>query len=74
MYFGLPTLLLVALGWWVTTKFDAHMQQTAELIEHLNQEADRGWFMLGAVQQTCINTAKSDADRLACISTTRRPQ
>lgn len=46
----------------------------AGLIQHLQNDTDQGWVMQSTLARICINTARNDADRIACVSVTRRPQ
>lgn len=49
-------------------------QDMAGLIQHLQNDTDQGWVMQSTLARICINTARTDADRIACVSVARRPQ
>lgn len=79
LYVGAPT---VAAGWlifWLTgnvqsrlTAIESALSDNAKLsvavTEHLKAEDERAWTTLGTLQKICIELAKSDADRIDCIS------
>lgn len=79
--FGLPS---VGVGWlmWVivsqvtvgqkTTNdlIQSHMSQAQSMMLHFDQETQQQREYLGVLLRVCINTARNDADRIACVSTT----
>jgi len=50
----------------------AHQTDMASLVRHLEQDSEQQWVLIGISQRTCINTSKTDADRLACVSVVRK--
>jgi hypothetical protein len=85
VWVGVPTAAAAYLLWFVvgglTTKldhqaatFDQHQKDMAALIGHLQVETEQSWVMAGTLSRICLNTAKTDADRMACVTVTRRPQ
>lgn len=46
----------------------------SQLIAQNRQALDQQWTQLGVQQRTCLNTSKTDADRIACAALTSRPQ
>jgi hypothetical protein len=67
-YVGVPTLILGAVMWWVDRKFDAHVVDTAVLVRHLEEETQRGWQTISILQRVCLNTARTEDDKMACIA------
>jgi len=83
VWVGVPTAAMAYLMWFVlgnfagqmshlSSSYDQHQQDTASLIQHLQQETEQAWAQLAVMQRICLNTAKTDADRLACVSIARR--
>lgn len=80
--YGPMSIIALGLVYWFTVKQDAkldriaddmsaHRQTTAELVTHLQEEAQQSWQLVAISQRICLNTAKSDADRLNCVVTGR---
>jgi len=45
---------------------------TMDLIrKHLEDEVQQRWIQIGIEQRTCLNTSKTDADRIACAGLVR---
>lgn len=45
---------------------------TMDLIrKHLDDEVQQRWVQIGIEQRTCLNTSKSDGDRIACAGLVR---
>lgn len=83
VWVGVPTVAFGYLLWFVLgdmsggmkamrESMDQHQKDMASLIQHLQAETDQQWVQLGVTQRICINTARTDADRLACVSIARR--
>lgn len=51
----------------------AHQLDMKILLSHLEEETEQRWVQLGISQRICLNTAKNDSDRVACVSVARRP-
>ena len=56
----------------------AKMSEVVVLLGQQNAQAkqalDQQWTQLGVQQRTCLNTSKTDSDRIACAALTGRPQ
>lgn len=85
VWVGVPTAAFGILLWFVlriiSTQMDTVIatqskqeKSLAELTGHLEQETEQSWVIQGTLSRICINTARTDADRLACVSVGRRPQ
>jgi len=81
--FGLPTVALAVVLWLVLVEMRGDVKglkvgmseqaaAMADLVKHLDTERDQSWIVLGVMQRICLNTAKNDADRVACVSATPR--
>jgi uncharacterized membrane-anchored protein YhcB (DUF1043 family) len=76
--FGPVTIILAGLLYWMTTSLDArldsqsqrldqHVATTHELVEQIKESNQMNWQLLGVAQRICLNTAKTDSDRLSCV-------
>lgn len=58
------------------TQQDLQVQTSEKLtsvVSLLSQQLDQAWIQVGIIQRTCLNTSKTDADRIACAALTMRP-
>ena len=39
--------------------------------QHLATDAEQGWILVGLLQRTCMNVARNDDDKMACIASQR---
>ncbi len=78
VWVGTPTAALAFVLWWLFGTFTADLtalKQTAAqneksltaLVEHLRQETELSWAQLSAMQRTCLNTSKTESDKMECI-------
>lgn len=71
-WIGLPAALCIFLVWIVTGDLKAQVkQQTADIAAiktTMARQADQAWIMLGVSQRICLNTSKTEEDKLACVS------
>lgn len=67
VWVGLPTAACIAFMYVFFTRFEA-------IAVHLQQEAEQSWQIVSIVQRICLNTAKTDDDKMACVTVTRRPE
>ena len=52
----------------IDRRLDAHEKASVAITEHLQQDADQSWVLISVIQRVCINTSKTEADRIACVS------
>ena|SRR3990167_8479132 len=82
---GVPSAIALGMFWWLTSDLSTrlgaieaalmtHKIDTASIAAHMTQESEQSWVIVGTLSRICINTAKTDADRLSCVSVPRRPQ
>lgn len=50
---------------------DAQQKAMAGLVSHLQTESDQAWVQLGALQRICLNTSKTEQDRINCVTLSR---
>lgn len=85
VYVGAPTAAAGFLLWFVvsvlsaqldglTKSMQTHQSDMAQLVRHLDEESQQSWVTASVLARICINTAKNDADRLACVTVSRKPQ
>lgn len=48
-------------------------QESAQTKQQADAQLQQAWVQLGVMQRICLNTSKTDADRIACASLTQRP-
>lgn len=83
VWVGVPTAAFSVLLWFVLgtvsvelknieTALASHQSDMQKLLVHLEDESEQRWVQIGVTQRICINTSKTDADRLACVSVPRR--
>jgi hypothetical protein len=86
-FIGVPSAIAVFLVYFLTNLFTAittrleaievaqrsAVQVSSTLLKHLEQDTESMWQLVSINQRTCLNTAKSDADRMACVIA-RKPQ
>jgi hypothetical protein len=83
VYVGLPTVVAGYLLYFVvgqlsqrldslSSTLTTHQTDMRGLMTHLEQEAEQSWAMVGSLSRICLNTSKTDADRLSCVSVPRR--
>ncbi len=76
-WIGLPAALCIFLIWVVTGDLKAQVRQQtvdiAQIKSYMAQQADVAWQLVGINSRVCLNTSKTDADRIACVSVTRQP-
>lgn len=74
-WIGLPSALCIFLIWIVTGDLKAQVrQQTADITViklYMSQQAEVAWQLVGINARVCLNTSKTDADRIACVSVSR---
>lgn len=84
---GVPSAIAVFLVYFLTNLFTAittrleaiegaqrsSTQVSQTLLRHLEQDTEQMWQLVSINQRTCLNTAKTDGDRMACV-VARRPQ
>lgn len=79
-YVGVPSVIAIFLVWNLTSNVNARLDgQQAELkamslalsavAKHMDSDGVQMWMLVAAAQRTCLNTSKTDLDRIACIST-----
>lgn len=79
VWVGAPTAAAGYLLWFVlatvaghldamATTLEKHQQDMTALVAHLQQDTQQTWVQLGVMQRICLNTSRTDADRLACVS------
>ncbi len=65
--------------WWLLSSFAAkqdaliaavkdHDTRMAVVQKHMEDDSERGWIMVGVLQQVCLQGAHTDADRGRCIA------
>ena len=73
---GLPSALCVFLVWSIVGDIKVQAkQQTADIAaikNYMAQQADVAWQLVGINSRVCLNTSKTDSDRIACVSVPRR--
>lgn len=76
VWVGVPTAAFAVLLWFVlgnmSEKLDRMSNDMSEVAKHLSTETQQSWVIQGTLSRICINTARTDADRLACVSIPRR--
>lgn len=50
---------------------DEMTRELSTATELLRQQVNQQWVVIGALQRTCLNTSKTDADRIACATITK---
>lgn len=85
VWVGAPTAAAGYLLWFVLTTvtghldamaatLEKHQQDMSALVVRLQEGQQQSWIMVGTMSRICLNTSKTDADRLACVSLPRPPQ
>lgn len=80
---GFPVAAAAFLLWFIVSiqsaqlgRIEASLQEqskaNASVASHLAAETEQSWTLVGLMQRICINTAKNDADRMACVVTMGR--
>ena len=79
-YIGVPSAIAVFLVYFLTnlfttmtTRLEAIQSHTEALGQYLKTETEQSWVTLSALQRICLNTSKTDSDRLSCVSLNRGP-
>lgn len=87
VWVGVPSAGLAFMLWFFVGNFDRRMQQhqddLAKLVieiqaqtkldqQKMETQLNQAWVQLGVMQRICLNTSKTDADRIACASLTQR--
>lgn len=52
----------------IDRRLDAHEKASVAIAEHLQQDNEQSWVLIGVIERVCINTAKTESDRIACVS------
>ena len=76
---GVPAVIAMGVVWWmgmmltaridrIVERLDQHDKSTAELVSHLNSDAQQAWRLVAISQRICINTSKTDQDRMSCVT------
>lgn len=51
----------------ISSSMDRHQGDMASLIQHLQEDTSRGWALVSVSQRICLNTAKTEPDKLQCV-------
>lgn len=76
---GVPAVIALGLVWLLGMSLQTKMERTAdsvaaldkrmgELVAHLNADSAQSWRLIAISQRICINTSKSDQDRISCVT------
>ncbi len=75
---GIPGAIAGFMVYWATTSLDAKLTEIAagqaRLIKQLDEQADQNWMTVQVSSRICLNTARTDEDRMNCVTIPRRPQ
>jgi hypothetical protein len=74
---GIPSAAMIFLLWWTTMGNPDHLQLKAmeiDLKQHVANESTaigQTWQLISTLERVCLNTSKTDADRIACVVVTQ---
>lgn len=51
-----------------------HEKTSAAVLVQLKAQTDQTWVQIAVINRICLNTAKTDADKMACVTVARSPQ
>lgn len=52
----------------IDASLQAHQTASMKIVEHLTEETNQAWATLAVMQRICLNTARSQDDRVSCAS------